>query len=58
MKTPHEEDLLYGLAIAVCELLELLVFIQRRVGGSEARVGGAVDALLLAVVEKLRSMVC
>lgn len=53
LETPHEQDLLNRLSLAVGELLELLVLVERRVGGAEAGVGGAVDALLLAVVEEL-----
>jgi hypothetical protein len=45
---------LYRLALLLCELLELFVFVERRVSGTEARVRGGVNALLLAVVEELR----
>lgn len=55
LKTPHQQDLLDRLALALGKLLELLVLVERRVGGTKARVGGAVDALFLAVVEQLGS---
>lgn len=32
LETPHEQDLLDGLALVVGELLELLVLVERRVG--------------------------
>jgi hypothetical protein len=58
LQTPHEQDLLDALALVVGELLELLVLVQRRVGGAEAGVGSRVDALLLAVVEELGTAKC
>jgi hypothetical protein len=58
LETPHEQHLLDGLALVVGELLELVVLVEGRVGGTKAGVGGAVDALFLAVVEKLGSGVC
>jgi hypothetical protein len=45
-----------GLALVVGKLLQLLVLVERRVGGTEAGISGGVDALLLAVVDKLRSV--
>jgi hypothetical protein len=56
LQTPDEQDLLDSLALLLCELLELVVLVERRIGGTEARVGGGVDALLLEVGEKLRSV--
>jgi hypothetical protein len=50
--------LLDALALVVRELLQLLVLVQRRVGGAEAGVGSRVDALLLAVVEELGTAKC
>jgi hypothetical protein len=57
LKSPHEQHLLDGLALVVGELLELVVLVEGRVGGTKAGVGSAVNALLLAVVEKLGSAV-
>ena len=56
LQTPYEEDLLDGLALLLGELLELLVLVEGRVGGTKAGVGGGVNALLLEVVEKLGSV--
>lgn len=56
LQTPDKQDLLDGLALLLCELLELLVLVERRVGGTKAGVGGGVDALLLEVVEELGSV--
>ena len=53
LQAPHEEDLLDGLALLLGELLELLVLVKRRVGGTKAGVGGGVDALLLEVAQQL-----
>jgi hypothetical protein len=50
--------LLDGLALVVSKLLELLVLVQWGVGRAEARVGGGVDTLLFAVVEKLGAETC
>jgi hypothetical protein len=47
------QDLSSGLALALGNLLQGLVVGKRRVGGAEAGVGSAVDALLLAVVDEL-----
>lgn len=47
------QDLSSGLALALGNLLQDLVVGKRRVGGAEAGVGSAVDALLLAVVDEL-----
>jgi hypothetical protein len=54
LQTPDKQDLLDSLALLLRELLELVVLVERRVGGTEARVGGGVDALLLEVGDKLR----
>jgi hypothetical protein len=54
LETPDQENLLDGLALLLGELLELLVLVERRVGGTKAGVGGGVDALLLEVAQKLR----
>jgi hypothetical protein len=51
--TCNLQDLSSGLALALSNLLESLVVSKRRVGGAEAGVGSAVDALLLAVVDEL-----
>ena len=56
LQTPNKQDLLDGLALLLGELLELLVLVEGRVGGTKAGVGGGVDALLLEVVEKLGSV--
>ena len=53
LETPHEEDLGSGLALGLGDLSQSLVLGQRAVGAAEAGVGGAVDALLLAVVDEL-----
>jgi hypothetical protein len=47
------QDLSSGLALALGNLLQCLVVGKRRVGGTEAGVGSAVDALLLTVVDEL-----
>jgi hypothetical protein len=54
LQTPDEQDLLDSLALLLRKLLELVVLVERRVGGTEARVGSGVDALLLEVGDKLR----
>jgi hypothetical protein len=51
--TLNLQDLSSGLALALGNLLQCLVVGKRRVGGAEAGVGSAVDALLLAVVDEL-----
>ena len=51
--TCNLQDLGSGLALALCNLLQDLVVGERRVGGTKAGVGSAVDALLLAVVDEL-----
>ena len=56
LQTPNKQDLLDGLALLLGELLELLVLVEGRVGGTKAGVGGGVNALLLEVVEKLGSV--
>jgi hypothetical protein len=48
------QDLSSRLALALGNLLQDLVVGERRVGGAEARVGSAVDALLLAKLDELR----
>ena len=53
LKTPHEEHLLYRLALLLSQLLERLVLVERRVGGAEAGVCRGVDVLLLEVVDEL-----
>lgn len=53
LKTPHEQDLLDRLFLVLGKFLELLVLVERGVSGAETRVGGAVNALVLAVVEEL-----
>jgi hypothetical protein len=58
LKTPHKEHLLDRLALVVGKLLQLLVLVEGRVGGTKAGVGGGVDALLLAVVKELGSIAC
>jgi hypothetical protein len=47
------QNLSSGLALALGNLLQGLVVGKRRVGGAEAGVGSAVNALLLAVVDEL-----
>ena len=47
------QDLSSGLALALGNLLQDLVVGKRRVGGAEAGVGSAVDALLLTVLDEL-----
>jgi hypothetical protein len=54
LQTPHKQDLLDSLPFLLGELLELLVLVERRVGGAETGVGSGVDTLLLEVVEQLR----
>jgi hypothetical protein len=54
LQTPDKKDLLNSLALLLSQLLELIILVEWRVGGAEARVGGGVNALLLEVVEKLR----
>ena len=49
------QDLSGGLALLLSDLAEHWVLGQRAVGGAEAGVGGAVDVLLLAVVDQLRA---
>lgn len=48
------QDLGSGLALLLSNFLEGRVAGKRRVGGTETRVGGAVNALLFAVIEELR----
>jgi hypothetical protein len=58
LEAPHQENLLYRFTLVVGEFLQLLILVKRRVGGAEAGVGGGVDALLFAVVKKLRPRTC
>lgn len=46
-----------GLALGLGDLGKSLILRKRAVGGAQAGVGGAVDALLLAVVDQLRRWV-
>lgn len=53
LDAPDEEHLLDRLALGVCQRLERVVCVQRRVGRAQARVAGAVDALGLGVRDEL-----
>lgn len=52
-KSSNIQNLSSSLALALGNLLQDVVAGKRRVGGTEAGVGSAVDALLLAVVDEL-----
>ena len=45
LNTPHEQDLLRGLALVLGKLQQSRVLVERRVCGAQARVAGGVDAL-------------
>lgn len=53
LETPHEENLLHGLALALCDVQQLLVLVERRVGAAQAGVTSAVDTLGSAVSDEL-----
>lgn len=53
LQAPNEENLLSGSLVLLGNGGESLVLGKRRVGGSEAGVGGVVDTLLLAVGDEL-----
>jgi hypothetical protein len=53
LETPHEENLLGGLALVLSQGEKGLVLVERRVGGTEARVAGAVDTLAGVVCDEL-----
>lgn len=54
LDTPHEHDLLGSLALLLSQLQEGRVPVERRVGGAQAGVAGAVDALGHVVGNQLR----
>lgn len=53
LQAPNEEDLLGSLAVGLGNLLQGLVVGEGRVGGSETRVGGDVNALGLTELHQL-----
>lgn len=57
LQTPHQKDLLRGLALLFGDLQQSRVFVQRRIGRTQARVTGRVDALRGVVGHQLRGRV-
>ena len=53
LHTPHEQHLLRCLALGLCDLEQGLVGIEGRIGGAEARVARAMDALGFVVLDQL-----
>lgn len=53
LHTPHEHDLLGSLALLLRQLQQGWVLVERRVGGSQAGITGAMDTLGVAVCNQL-----
>jgi hypothetical protein len=53
LKTPEQQALLHRQVLLLGEVKKGLVLVERWVGGAKAWVAGAVNALLLAVLDEL-----